>query len=50
MATKERITPPSQKELHDASKQTRKGHPSGGRVLVEKQIAKRQGAKRSPKS
>lgn len=44
MATKkETITPPTKKELEDASKQLRKGHSSGGRVLVERAIAIKQG-------
>lgn len=30
MPDKEKIKPPTDKELHDASKQTRGGHSSGG--------------------
>ena len=46
MAKKERIIPPSKRELHDASKQLRKRHPSGGRTMADQSVAKRQGAKR----
>ena len=45
MATKkETIKPPTKREKTDASKELRKGHPSGGRVLAEASVAKRQGA------
>jgi len=46
MARKERITPPSKKELRDGSKQMRKGHSSGARAMADASVAKRQGAKR----
>ena len=39
---KETIKPPTKKELTDASKQLRKGHPSGGRTLADKSVAVRQ--------
>jgi hypothetical protein len=44
---KETITPPSRKELVDASKQLRKGHSSGGRTMADASVAKREGVKRS---
>ena len=46
---KETIKPPTKKELTDASKQLRKGHPSGGRTLADKSVAVRQGVARSSK-
>lgn len=46
MAKKERITPPSRKELSDASKQLKKGHSSAGRTMADAAVAKKQGAKR----
>jgi len=42
----ETIKPPTKSELKAASKDLRKGDPAGGRVLAEKSVAKRQGAKR----
>ncbi|MBS0362982.1 MAG: hypothetical protein JSR98_16515 [Proteobacteria bacterium] len=44
MAKKETIKPPTKRELTDASKELRKGHPSGGRVMADKSVAVRQGA------
>jgi hypothetical protein len=46
MAKKETITPPTKKALKDASKQLKKGHPSGGRTMVDGAVAKKEGAKR----
>ena len=43
---KETIRPPTKADLRDASKQTRKGHGSGGRTLADASVAKRQGVKR----
>jgi hypothetical protein len=44
MATKkETIKTPTQKELSDASKQAKKHHPSGGRVLAEQSVAVKKG-------
>lgn len=40
---KETIKPPTRRELTDGSKELRKGHPAGGRVLAEKSAAVRQG-------
>ena len=45
MATKERIKPPTKRELTDAGKQTRKRHPSGARVLAEESVAVHEGVK-----
>lgn len=45
MATKERIKPPTRKELTDAGKQTRKRHPSGARVLAEQSVAVHEGVR-----
>ncbi len=47
MAKKERIIPPSRRELRDASGQLKKRHSSGGRTMADQSVAKRQGAKRS---
>jgi hypothetical protein len=47
--SKETIKPPSSRELKDASKEMRKGHPSGGRTMADASVAKRQGAKRRKK-
>jgi hypothetical protein len=47
---KEVIKPPTRKELTDASKELRKGHPAGGRVMADQSVAKRQGVARKPKS
>jgi hypothetical protein len=46
MPKKETIVPPSKKALKDASKELKKGHPSGGRTMADKSVAKREGAKR----
>ena len=46
MPKKETITPPSKRDLRDASKELRKGHPSGGRTMADQSVAKREGAKR----
>ena len=48
MAKKETITPPTKRELSDASKQLKSGHSSGGRVMADKSVAVRQGATKSP--
>jgi hypothetical protein len=49
-AKRETIKPPTKKETTDASKQLKKKHSSGGRVMADKSVAVRQGAaKRSPK-
>jgi hypothetical protein len=48
--SKETITPPTARELKDASQELRKGHPSGGRTMADASVAKREGvAKRSTK-
>ncbi|MBV9508753.1 MAG: hypothetical protein JO303_00550 [Caulobacteraceae bacterium] len=39
---KETIKPPTKRELTDASKQLRKGHPSAGRTMADKAVAVRQ--------
>jgi hypothetical protein len=49
MAKKETIKPPTKKDLKDASKELRKGRPSGGRVMADASVAARQGVKRKPK-
>lgn len=46
---KETIKPPTRRELTDASKELRKGHPSGARTMADASVAKRQGLTRSPK-
>jgi hypothetical protein len=43
MPKKETIKPPTKKELSDASKELKKGHPSGGRTMADASVAKRQG-------
>ena len=48
MATKEKIKPPTKKELSDGSKLLRKGHSAGGRVMADESVAKREGVKPSP--
>jgi len=48
MAKKETIIPPSKKDLKDASKELKRGHPAGGRTLADQSVAKREGAKRPP--
>ncbi|HXQ51033.1 MAG TPA: hypothetical protein VN802_08070 [Stellaceae bacterium] len=42
---KESIKPPTKRELEDGSKELRKGHPSGGRVLADKSVFVRQNPK-----
>lgn len=44
-AGKETIKPPTKKELTDASQELKAGHSSGGRVLADASVAKRQGVK-----
>jgi hypothetical protein len=46
---KETIKPPTKRELTDASKELRKGHPSGGRTLADKSVAVRQGVAKTSK-
>lgn len=46
MAKKERIIPPSKKDLRQASKALRRGSGIGGRVMADQAAAKRQGVKR----
>jgi len=46
MAKKERIIPPSKKDVRAASKELRGGSGPGGRVMSDQSVAKRQGAKR----
>jgi hypothetical protein len=46
---KERITPPTKRELGDASRQMRGGHSSGGRTMADASVAKREGVKPSKK-
>jgi hypothetical protein len=43
---KERITPPSKKDVRQASKDMRKGSGPGGRVMADQSAAKRQGVTR----
>lgn len=43
MGSKERIKPPSRRELSDASRQLKKGHSSAGRTMADKSVAVRQG-------
>ena len=45
MATKEKIKPPTKRELSDGSNLLRKKHPAGGRVLAEESVAKREKVK-----
>jgi hypothetical protein len=47
--SKETIKPPTRRELTDAAKQLKQGHPSGGRVMADASVAKRQGVKRRGK-
>jgi hypothetical protein len=51
MATKkkERIKPPTKRELTDASKQLKKGHSSAGRVMADASVAKREGVRKASK-
>lgn len=46
---KETIKPPTKRELTDASKQLRQGHPSGGRTMADKSVAVRQGVAKPSK-
>jgi hypothetical protein len=46
MAKKERITPPSKKDVRQAAKDMRRGSGPGGRVMADRSVAKRQGATR----
>ncbi len=46
MPKQEKIIPPTSKALTDASNQLKGKHPSGGRVLADQSVAKREGAKR----
>ena len=46
MANKKSTAPPSKKALRDASIELRKGHSSGGRVLADESVAKREGVPR----
>ena len=48
MAKKERIIPPSKKDLSAASKELRRGSGPGGRVMADQAVAKKQGVKRPP--
>jgi hypothetical protein len=47
MKKKETIIPPAKKALKDASKELKKGHPSGGRTLADQSVAKREGVART---
>ena len=40
---KEKIAPPTKRELSDGSKELKKGHSSGGRTLADASVARRQG-------
>lgn len=42
----ETVKVPTKREVSDASKQTRKGHSSGGRVMNEQKTAIKQGVAR----
>jgi len=44
MPKKETIKPPTKRELTDASKELKKGHSAGGRVMADKSVAVKQGA------
>lgn len=46
---KERIRPPTKRELTDASAQLRAGHPSGARTMADKSVAVRQGVTKRTK-
>jgi len=43
MAKKETIKPPTKRELKAASKDLKKGDPSGARTMADKSVAVRQG-------
>jgi hypothetical protein len=49
MATRKtiKVKAPTKREAHDAGKETRAGHPAGGKVLVEQKVAKNAVAKKS---
>jgi hypothetical protein len=49
MSNKEKIVPPSKKDLKDASKEMKKGHGAGGRTMSDASVAKKQGATRPKK-
>jgi hypothetical protein len=40
--SKETIKPPTKRELSDAAKELRAGHPSGGRTMADKSVYVRQ--------
>jgi hypothetical protein len=40
---KEIIKPPTDRSVKDASKELRKGHPSGGRTMADRSVAVREG-------
>lgn len=44
MAKKETIKPPTKRELTSASKDLKRGDPSGARTMADKSVAVRQGA------
>jgi hypothetical protein len=46
MPKKETITPPSERELTDASKLLIRKHQAGGRVMADASVAKREGVKK----
>lgn len=46
MAKKEKIIPPSKKDIRAASKELRRGSGPGGRVMADQSVAKRQHVKR----
>jgi hypothetical protein len=45
---KETIKPPTRRELSDASKELRGGHPSGGRTMADASVARRQDVSKNP--
>ena len=49
MPKKEIIKPPTKRETSDASKELKKGHPAGGRVLADKSVAVKQGVAKPTK-
>jgi len=49
MAGKERIKAPTKRELSDASRLLRQGHPAGGRVMADKSVAVREGVAKPKK-
>lgn len=46
---KETIKPPTKKALTDASRELKKGHPSGGRTMADKSVAVREGVAKPKK-